>query len=247
MVVAEAVDVVVVAVAVDVAAVAAEAAVAAVAVAAVAAAAVVSEAAAYRGASAVFADPRRALLGIDKRRFFWPGSGSDPANSSHHWDRRARTAELADNSRSITNTCGTGNGIAVVGRTTTAQKASASAANCVKEVEASPEGQIVYARLANDDTDTSAKLSDQKPLTKKNEQDALVCRTRFFQIAGRYTLKLLARLRRGAGAGPGSSWFNALNMAMRAIISMPPASAAEIRNSMATCQCSRSAGDSARM
>jgi hypothetical protein len=65
MVVAEAVDVVVVAVAVDVAAVAAEAA-----VAAVAAAAVVSEAAAYRGASAVFADPRRALLGIDKRRFF---------------------------------------------------------------------------------------------------------------------------------------------------------------------------------
>jgi hypothetical protein len=137
-------------------------------------------------------------------------------------------------------------GIAVVGRTTTAQKASASAANCVKEVEASPEGQIVYARLANDDTDTAAKLSDQKPLTK-NEQDALVCRTRFFQIAGRYTLKLLARLRRGAGAGPGSSWFNALNMAMRAIISMPPASAAEIRNFMATCQCSRSAGDSARM
>jgi hypothetical protein len=65
MVVAEAVDVVVVAVAVDVAAVAAEAA-----VAAVAAAAVVSEAAAYRGASAVFADPRDALLGIDKRRFF---------------------------------------------------------------------------------------------------------------------------------------------------------------------------------
>jgi hypothetical protein len=105
MVVAEAVDVVVVAVAVDVAAVAAEAA-----VAAVAAAAVVSEAAAYRGVSAAFADPRRALLGIDKRRFFWPGSGSDPANSSHHWDRRARTAELADNSRSITNTCGTGNG-----------------------------------------------------------------------------------------------------------------------------------------
>jgi hypothetical protein len=69
MVVAEAVDVVVVAAAVDVAAVAAEAA-----VAAVAAAAVVSEAAAYRGASAVFADPRRALLGIDKRRLFWPGS-----------------------------------------------------------------------------------------------------------------------------------------------------------------------------
>jgi hypothetical protein len=24
------------------------------------------------------------LLGIDKRRFFWPGSGSDPANSSAH-------------------------------------------------------------------------------------------------------------------------------------------------------------------
>src|SRR6516162_1678892 len=53
---------------------AAEAAVAEAAVAAVAAAflsaavvAVVSEAAAYRGASAVFADPRRALLGIDKR------------------------------------------------------------------------------------------------------------------------------------------------------------------------------------
>ena len=67
MVVAEAVDVVVVAEAVDVAAVAAEAAVAAVAAAG---AAVVSEAAAYRGASAVFADPRRASLGIDKRRFF---------------------------------------------------------------------------------------------------------------------------------------------------------------------------------
>jgi hypothetical protein len=81
------------------------------------------------------------LLGIDKRRFFWPGSGSDPANSSHHWDRRARTAELADNSRSIINTWGPVMGIAVVGRTTTAQKASASAANCVKEVEASPEGQ----------------------------------------------------------------------------------------------------------
>ena len=72
MVVAEAVDVVVLAEAVDVAAVAAEAAVAAVAVTG---AAVVSEAAAYRGASAVFADPRRALLGIDKPRFFWPGSG----------------------------------------------------------------------------------------------------------------------------------------------------------------------------
>jgi hypothetical protein len=54
-----AVDVVVVAEAADVAAVAAEAAVAAVAAAA-AGAAVVSEAAAYRGGSAVFADPQRA-------------------------------------------------------------------------------------------------------------------------------------------------------------------------------------------
>ena len=53
----------------DVAAVAAEAAVAAVAAAAflsAAVVAVVSEAAAYRGASAAFADSRRALLGIDK-------------------------------------------------------------------------------------------------------------------------------------------------------------------------------------
>lgn len=74
MVAAEAVDVVVVAAA---AAVAAEAAVAAVAVAA-AGAAVVSEAAAYRGASAVFADPRRALLGIDKRRFFGRARESHP-------------------------------------------------------------------------------------------------------------------------------------------------------------------------
>ena len=50
----------------DVAAVAAEAAVAAVAAAAflsAAVVAVVSEAAAYRGASAVFADPRRAFAG----------------------------------------------------------------------------------------------------------------------------------------------------------------------------------------
>jgi hypothetical protein len=78
MVVAEAVDVVVVA---AVAAVAAEAAVAAVAVAA-AGAAVVSEAAAYRGASAVFADPRRALLGIDKQRqakmFGWAREATQP-------------------------------------------------------------------------------------------------------------------------------------------------------------------------
>jgi hypothetical protein len=79
MVVAEAVDVVVVAEAVDVAAVAAEAAVAAVA----AVAAAVSEAAAYRGASAVFADPRRALLASTSEDF-WPGSGSDPANSCAH-------------------------------------------------------------------------------------------------------------------------------------------------------------------
>jgi hypothetical protein len=71
VVVAVAVDFVVVAVAVDVASVAAEAAVAAVAAAsAFFGAAAVTEAAAHRGASAVFADPRRALLGIDKRRFF---------------------------------------------------------------------------------------------------------------------------------------------------------------------------------
>jgi len=38
-----------------------------------------------------------------------------------------------------------------------------------------------------------------------------------------------------------SPWFSALNMAMRAIITMPPFSAAEIRHSMATCQCWRSA------
>jgi len=54
----------------DVAAVAAEAAVAAVAAPFLSAAvvAVVSEAAAYRGASAVFADPRRALLGHRQAR-----------------------------------------------------------------------------------------------------------------------------------------------------------------------------------
>ena len=54
----------------DVAAVAAEAAVAAVAAAflSVAVVAVVSEAAAYRGVSAVFADPRRALLGHRQAR-----------------------------------------------------------------------------------------------------------------------------------------------------------------------------------
>jgi hypothetical protein len=70
VVVVAAVDFVVVA-AVDFAAVAAEAAVAAVAAAAGAfGAAAVTEVAAYRGASAVFADPRRALPGIDKRRFF---------------------------------------------------------------------------------------------------------------------------------------------------------------------------------
>jgi hypothetical protein len=79
MVVAEAVDVVVVAVAADVAAVAAEAAVAAVAASGAAAgAAVVSEAAAYRGASAVFADPRRAVLGIDRQRFFGRARESHP-------------------------------------------------------------------------------------------------------------------------------------------------------------------------
>ena len=50
----------------DVAAVAAEAAVAAAAFLSAAVVAVVSEAAAYRGASAAFADSRRALLGIDK-------------------------------------------------------------------------------------------------------------------------------------------------------------------------------------
>jgi hypothetical protein len=76
MVVAEAVDVAVVA---AVAAVAAEAAVAAVAVAAAGAAAV-SEAAAYRGASAVFADPTCALLGIDKRRVFLAGLGKRPSH-----------------------------------------------------------------------------------------------------------------------------------------------------------------------
>jgi hypothetical protein len=78
MVVAVAVDVVVVVavdfvvVAVDFAAAAAEAAVAVVAAAAGAffGAAAATEAAAYRGASAVFADPRRALRGFDKRRFF---------------------------------------------------------------------------------------------------------------------------------------------------------------------------------
>ena len=54
----------------DVAAAAAEAAVAAVAAPFLSAAvvAVVSEAAAYRGASAVFADPRRALLGHRQAR-----------------------------------------------------------------------------------------------------------------------------------------------------------------------------------
>jgi hypothetical protein len=55
-----------------------------------------------------------------------------------------------------------------------AQQAIASAASCIKESNASPEGQIVYARLwANDDTDTADKLIDPKPLTKE-EQNALV-------------------------------------------------------------------------
>ena len=55
-----------------------------------------------------------------------------------------------------------------------AKRASASAASCLKENKASPEGQIIYTRLwANDDTDTADKLSDPKPLTK-DQQNALV-------------------------------------------------------------------------
>jgi hypothetical protein len=55
-----------------------------------------------------------------------------------------------------------------------AQKAITSATDCIKEARASPDGQIVYGRLwANDDTDTAAKLSDPKPLTK-DEQNSLV-------------------------------------------------------------------------
>jgi hypothetical protein len=46
--------------------------------------------------------------------------------------------------------------------------------NCTSELRASPEGQIVYARLwVGDGTDTAAKLNDPKPLTKE-EQNALV-------------------------------------------------------------------------
>jgi hypothetical protein len=55
-----------------------------------------------------------------------------------------------------------------------ASEAVLSAGNCIKEVRATPEGQIVYARLwLNDGTDTADKLSDPKPLTK-DEQNALV-------------------------------------------------------------------------
>jgi hypothetical protein len=49
-----------------------------------------------------------------------------------------------------------------------------SAGNCIKEARATPEGQIVGARLwLNDGTDTADKLSDPKPLTK-DERNAFV-------------------------------------------------------------------------
>jgi len=50
------------------------------------------------------------------------------------------------------------------------------------------------------------------------------------------------------GAGSGSPWFSAPHGHARVLMTMPPSSAAEIRHSMAICQCSRpaSAGGSAR-
>ena len=55
-----------------------------------------------------------------------------------------------------------------------ATRAVSDATTCVKNVRASPEGQITYARLwANDDTDTADKLSDTKPLSQ-SERNALV-------------------------------------------------------------------------
>ena len=45
---------------------------------------------------------------------------------------------------------------------------------CIEEARATPEGQLLSARLWRfDDTDTASKLSDPNPLTKK-ERDALV-------------------------------------------------------------------------
>jgi len=92
---------VVVAAASDVAAVAAEAAVVPVAAAgafslaavAFSGAAVVSEAAAHRGASAAFADPRRALPGIRKERLrLCPGGVRETAGVHYAAQRRCHLA-----------------------------------------------------------------------------------------------------------------------------------------------------------
>lgn len=55
-----------------------------------------------------------------------------------------------------------------------AKQAGANAMACFQEVRATPEGQLVYARLwRNDESDTASKLTDTKPLTEA-EKAALV-------------------------------------------------------------------------
>ncbi len=54
------------------------------------------------------------------------------------------------------------------------EESIANTKDCVQKIKSSPEGQIVYVRLwNNDETDNADKLRDPKPLTKL-EQDALV-------------------------------------------------------------------------
>jgi hypothetical protein len=54
------------------------------------------------------------------------------------------------------------------------QAAVKNATTCAQEVNATPEAQLVFARLwAGNTSDTAAKLSDPKPLTPR-ERDALV-------------------------------------------------------------------------
>lgn len=55
-----------------------------------------------------------------------------------------------------------------------AQQTAKNVDKCVADNKATPEGQVLSARLwANDSTDTAAKLSDPKPLTP-DERNALV-------------------------------------------------------------------------
>jgi hypothetical protein len=55
-----------------------------------------------------------------------------------------------------------------------AREAAGSVKTCVSDLKASDDGRVVYARMwAADETDTAAKLNDQKPLAA-NERDALV-------------------------------------------------------------------------